>query len=115
MITVESNALINVPSTIAICPYCNGKLSLTCHAWVQEDDRTWSADEIDMDCDTEPDNYRSPEYRIWLSIHTNMPYVYWMPVEERVKGWLNDNYRFDLSGDSLLKQWNEGIADWAHL
>jgi len=46
MITVESNALINVPSTIAICPYCNGKLSLTCHAWVQEDDRTWSADEI---------------------------------------------------------------------
>lgn len=109
---VKSDTPIDVPPEIATCPYCGGKLYVQCEAWTQEDDGSWTAQDIVVDCETEPDDLGSKEYRDWVKSHSEMPYVYQMPVEEGIREWLNSTYRFDLSTEGNLKAWNEAVRDW---
>ena len=78
-----------------LCPYCGGDLTYHCEGWEQDDDGTWLADCMQSECSTEPD-MDSEEWEDWMSQHSDMPYVNQLPVDERVKDWINKRYRFIL-------------------
>lgn len=95
MIILDPDKPLAIPPEVAVCPYCDTKLTAQFDGWVQEDDGTWIADSMMLECETEPDVY-DDAYDDWLVTHTDMPYVYMLPVEERIKEWVNEHYRFDL-------------------
>ena len=78
-----------------LCPYCGGDLTYRCNGHEQEDDGTWIADSFDVECSTEPD-MEDEEWEYWLDQHSDMPYVNQLPVDEAVKKWINERYRFDV-------------------
>jgi len=87
---------IPVPRPIAICPYCGGSLTVRANEWNDWEEAgndLWKAGGLEMDCETEPD-IDSPEWRYWERQHSDMPYVYWLPVEEHIKEWVNRHYLF---------------------
>jgi len=55
---------------------------------------------------TEPDIV-SDDWDDWWETHNEMPYVYQLPVDEKIKSWMYKRFRFDLDS-SLDKQ---GDAD----
>ena len=79
-----------------LCPYCKGDLTYTANGWVQDDNGLWMADSFDMDCSTEPDMEDDDEWNDWFNNHSEMPYFYQLPVDERVKEFINSKYRFDV-------------------
>lgn len=76
---------LDIPESVAVCPYCQRRLVATFTAWTQDDDGAWKADEIDLDCE----NGTNED-------HCYMPYVYQMPVDEKCLKWVNENYSFDI-------------------
>lgn len=101
---IKSDEIINIPSEVAICPYCDGKLACSANSWIQEKDGTWLADELDLDCENEMLND---------DIHNDMPYIYWLPVAEKVKAWVNKTYEFWLRDEAkALRKWNKALLDW---
>ena len=79
-----------------LCPYCKGDLTYTANEWEQDDNGLWMADSFDMDCSTVPDMEDEDEWNDWFNIHSEMPYVHQLPVDERVKEFINSKYRFDV-------------------
>jgi len=79
-----------------LCPYCKGDLTYTANGWEQDDNGLWTADSFDMECSTEPDMEDEDEWDDWFNNHSEMPYVYQLPVDERVKKFINSKYRFDV-------------------
>ena len=64
--------------------------------YYQADDGSWVADEIIINCVTEP-RLGTKKWDEWMRWHwENMPYVYWPPLSERVKKYVEKNYRFDI-------------------
>lgn len=78
-----------------LCPYCKGKLTYTCNSWEQDDNGLWMAEGFDMVCETEPE-IDSEDWEDWFQSHCEMPYFYQLPVDERVKDFINKKYRFDV-------------------
>ena len=39
---------------------------------------------------------KSRKWNDWMDQHSDMPYVNQLPVDERVKKWINERYRFDV-------------------
>lgn len=99
--TVASNFVFTVPSEVAVCPYCGDRLMAQCEQWGQDDDGTWVADGLHLDCVSEPDLDDDDEASLekwndWLDQHTYMPYVYWLPVDLKVTAWVNKHFRFKM-------------------
>lgn len=78
---------------MAVCPYCNAKLYASCEGWTENDEGEWMADTISVDCESEPD-IDSSEWREWFDFHSDMPYVYQLPVDSKIERWINNNFRF---------------------
>lgn len=81
---------IPVPRSVAACPICGADI-------VIEDVHEWETDGgkpvgISVECTTEPD-IDSDDWPGWHRGHWNMPYVDWLPVEMRVLGWFQREYR----------------------
>jgi hypothetical protein len=109
---VSSDLIINIPPEVAICPYCDTKLTAQFTGWTEADDGSgWMADEVDWDCESEPD-FDSEEYDDWLDQHTEMPYVYRLPICQKIEKWVNERYRFDLHPIANLEAWTEAVKDW---
>ena len=94
---LPTDAVIDVPADVAVCPYCQAPLSITFTAWEQQEDGSWAADELSCDCTTEPD-IDTAEWPAWMKQHTYMPYVYMLPVHIKVRAWVYTRYRFDCGG-----------------
>lgn len=101
MKTIATDTLITIPDTVAVCPICGAAVTVEIDEWEQLDDGSWVAGECGThtSCITEPDA-DSSDYENWLSEHFNMPYVDWLPMDSKIKEWLDENYRFDLSRDA---------------
>ena len=94
---IESNATIDIPPQVAVCPYCGKKLTAAFTGWEQTVDGSWIANTVELDCEGEPDIESDTEaFDEWLGEHTYMPYVYWLPVTELVTKWINSKYRFKI-------------------
>ena len=93
MITIDISEPHDIPESIAKCPYCNGKLILYGleEYEVKTDESIGEVFKPEFECSTEPDDIDSNEYDDWLDSHSDMPYVYWMPVEQTVTAWLNSD------------------------
>lgn len=76
------------------CPYCGGKITAQCEGWVEEDDGTWSADMIHMDCSSEPD-IDSDEWDQWCADHGDGDYCdAWHRLSERILAVMRRKFRF---------------------
>ncbi len=83
----------SVPTEVAACPICDAPIAVQFEAWEQDDDGSWIVERIDVDCTTGPD-FDDDGYEDWFRGHWRYPYIDWLPVEERVLGWLRANVRF---------------------
>lgn len=83
-----------------ICPYCTRDLTYTCTGWEQDDNELWMADSFDCECSNTPSDMESDEWEEWLQQHSDMPYARQLPVDNRVKEFINNRYRFDLKNGS---------------
>ena len=83
-----------VPPEIAVCPYCKAALEVHFDGFEQEEDGTWSASEVESQCASEPD-IDSDDWEGWELGHSYFPYVYQLPVHDKILSWVNSNYRFD--------------------
>lgn len=92
---VPARHCFEIPESLAKCPYCEAKLYAHCNAWSQEEDGTWIAEEMEVDCDSEPD-IDSGKWKAWFREHSDMPYVHWLPVRNTIEAWINQNYRFNV-------------------
>lgn len=90
---VKYDTIFTIPAEVAICPYCDSTTLCQVLEWEHNDDGTVSASDIDLICRNDHDY--------------PMPYVYWHPIVDKVKAWLNERYDFDLvDWDKKLREWN---------
>lgn len=83
-----------IPSVVAKCPYCDSKLFAQCLSWIESDDGDgWIVEQMQVDCESEPDPDTN-EWDEWTAIHSDMPYVYQLAVENKIEKWINQNFRF---------------------
>ena len=98
--TITSDSEIILPDSFE-CPICDAKIYVSeVSAWQQEDDGTWTAEAVKIDCVTSPDYGTSEdedEMDSFLRSHWSMPYVDWLPLEKRVTDWVNQRYRWNLN------------------
>ena len=92
--TLKYEDELAAPPGVAVCPYCGGKLTCSFDSWEQSDDGSWIASHVSSVCETMPD-VGDEDYWDWLEQHSQMPYVYKLPVDMKVLAWVNDNYRFE--------------------
>jgi len=94
MITITDKDLpISVPTEIALCPYCNTPLTrVEIMGCVLQADGSWLVDQISLECETTPD-IDSDTWPAWYEAHSQMPYVYMMPVTKQVLAWMAEHYR----------------------
>lgn len=85
---------IPVPGEVAICPICSAKLKVEISGAVENGD-DWEVDEIHLSCTEEPDMDNVQEWRDHMDSHYSMPYVDWLPLEEPVLKWINENYQVE--------------------
>lgn len=78
-----------------LCPYCGGHLTYHAEGWEEDEDGLWWAYSLASECSNEPDIF-SEEWDEWLRIHSDMPYVHQLPVDNKVEEWLKERYRFQL-------------------
>lgn len=95
METIKTDATIKVPREVASCPYCKADLYVEMEEWEQDDDGTWYAVNPKGQCEREPD-IDSDDWEYWIEVHSDMPYVYQLPVDIRIEAWMKENYRFEL-------------------
>lgn len=79
----------------ARCPICGAGLLLDAGAGTELDEATgeWIATEIDLSCESEPD-IDSDEWDEWDEWHYRMPYVDWLPLEQRILSAVRRKYHF---------------------
>lgn len=78
---------VEVPARVAVCPYCDARLSAQATAWEQLRSGRWVPEEIMTFCASEPP-IDSDEWEKWWDIHRVMPYVYQLPVDEKILAWM---------------------------
>lgn len=78
------------------CPYCGHHLTYTASGWEEcEITGLWIAEYLDSDCSSEPDHdMNRAEWVKWMDDHCPFPYLYQLPVDERVRADLKQKYRF---------------------
>ena len=92
---LDPHSTLAIPQQVATCAYGDTPLTASFEASTQEDDGTWTATPLMLDCKTEP-AMESDAWEAWRRWHAEMPDVYLLPVSERVKQWIKSKYRFDL-------------------
>jgi hypothetical protein len=76
-----------------LCPYCSGDLVYEATGWDRHPSKTfWKVTELQSTCSNEP-NIDSDEWEHWFQLHSDMPYVHQLPVDEKVKDFINRTYR----------------------
>jgi hypothetical protein len=105
---IPSRQRIDIPKHVAVCPYCDGEVALfaECSSWSECQDGTWKAETIELDCTNQPEieeglkgaalRKARAELNHFIDQHCVMPYVYWLPVQQRVELWINSTFRFDM-------------------
>ncbi|MFS0489490.1 hypothetical protein [Leadbetterella byssophila] len=75
-------------------------LSYEADAWEQDEQGLWMATNFDCRCHSEPDIEESEDWNAWMRVHSDMPYVFQLPVDERVKRYIQKHYRFWMSNEN---------------
>jgi hypothetical protein len=112
MLKVDVSQQIVVPLDVAACPACGAAVILDPTEWGEDDGGPVLYD-FALDCSMEP-NPETPEWNAWVEGHVRydrMPYVYWLPLEAKVKDWLKTVELVDSAADRRkLRRWNEVVG-----
>lgn len=105
---------IHIPVEVATCPGCGAELAAMVSEWEDSEDGVYRATDLDVECVNEPDIVlEEAAWDKWFESHDyQMPYVDLLPVVEKVKSWVDQNYRFgDSKEDSIrkLERWNRSV------
>ena len=98
---IDCAIVLDVPPEVATCPYCGARMTVSFSAWIEEDDMLFAASEIVADCVEQPEigpGTPLDEWHEWEKAHSDMPYVYWLPISMKILAWVNSHYRFDVYG-----------------
>lgn len=88
---VSTRHVWQVPEEVGRCPDCRGKLTASASGWTQQDDGSWLPDKPDFE-----DESAWIEYEDSHGQGLGMPYVYWMPVTNRIEAWIAKHYRVSM-------------------
>lgn len=80
-----------------ICPYCGADMTYHCEGWEEDENGLWKAEYVTGDCASEPEMENEEEWDNWFSTHSDMPYVYQLPVDIKIMNFINKKYRFKLN------------------
>ncbi|MGL5805912.1 MAG: hypothetical protein ACRC11_10790 [Xenococcaceae cyanobacterium] len=81
-----------VPSSLAVCPYCQTTLTANVWEWEDEDDGVYKKISIEVDCDKLPEPDLEPDrWDDFIRSHEATPFAYWLPIVKRVEKWLDQN------------------------
>lgn len=95
MKTINRSKLPEIPQEIAVCPICGEPIVIDdIDEWESETGRVTECG-LHINCVTEPDD---PNDHNWWNWHYQMPYVDWLPVQQRVYQWFDQNFRIDVTG-----------------
>lgn len=85
-----------IPPSVAVCPYCQKNMFAQVNEWEEDEDNLWTASGIETTCESEPDfdEENIEEFREFVNSHSEMPYVYKLPVDEAIKKYINKCFRF---------------------
>lgn len=83
-----------IPRSVAVCPICEAPLVLEeLSEWYEPTKDRIAVDEhtgsLSFNCTTEPD-IDSEEWEEWMRGHWSTPYMDWLPLERKVKRWLQE-------------------------
>ena len=98
-----------VPKSIAVCPCCDSGLILDCDEWsLDEEINIYWPDDVKPNCLRDRQEIR-PICFIENKNHiaNRMPYVYWLPIEDKCQTWLNRMLRIYYKIDPMPKRWLE--------
>jgi hypothetical protein len=100
---LDPDKTIDIPAEVAVCPYCKTKITISPDGWVEEEDG-FVCDSFTSWCETEPEiDASSDEWDKFLYSHGIMPYVYQLPVDQKIEAWLKSRYRFNLSNSTSMQ------------
>lgn len=78
-----------------ICPYCKGDITYSVIEWIEDEEGLKMANDIEGHCSNEPDvSVCDKKWDDWFKVHTVMWYVRQLPINEKVKEYINLKYRF---------------------
>lgn len=93
---LDPNLPIQIPRCIAVCPYCDDTLLIESIDSITETiSGLAEADSIFITCLSEPDVADKDEFDDWIKYHSDMPYVYMLPIEKTILKWLNAWHEFE--------------------
>lgn len=76
------------------CPYCGGVIRFNANAWEQDEDGSWLATDLDIECENEPP-IDSRQWREWDRQHGRADYnEAWHLLHDRIIESLRGSYRF---------------------
>jgi hypothetical protein len=85
----ESLEIVRVPIAVGRCPVCGGCFDVTVQGYdTYLDGSNSMVVEIHAECESEDIEDDDDEHWEGLS----MPYVDWLPIQERITRWLNTNF-----------------------
>jgi len=94
---------IDIPAEVAVCPYCKTKITISPDGWVEEENG-FACDSFTSWCENEPEiDAGDDEWEAFLQSHGDMPYVYQLPVDQKIEAWLKSMYRFDLPNKACTR------------
>lgn len=105
---LHTSSHIGVPVEVGMCPYCDRPLSIGFEDFERNDVGTWSCIKVELECATELEmqqygqHVTEDDWDQFERSHSLMPYVYILPVEERILEWVNQSYYFDCEGEEEL-------------
>lgn len=78
------------------CPYCGGKITCTVSAWEEEDDESWIATDLDIECGSEPP-IDSRRWKDWEREHGGADWGQaWHDMKEALLRDMKRRFRFDM-------------------
>ena len=102
---------IYVPEYIATCPSCHEGLIVDLTEAYVDDDGKLRIGDFSVSCCAEPDfedKKLRAKWEMQHSIEDRMPYIYWLPVDQAVRQWLEFVEAVDTAAEMRkLKRWNE--------
>lgn len=89
-----------IPTDVAVCPICNAPLVIDdIDEWETKTGRVTETG-LHIECSTAP-AIGSSRWERWFGWHYAMPYVDWLPVDDKVFRWFDKNYRLRLPNNRL--------------
>ena len=98
-VIASSDRLFRIKSP---CPYCGGAITASANAWEQDDDGSWYATDLDVNCSNEP-SIESRKWWAWDAEHGQGDCnEAWHQLHDRIVRALRSKVRFSIQNDQAV-------------